>query len=126
LLIVYLVSGGALGTLARYGLGNWIHGWAGIGFPWGTLTVNVAGSFALGFLVRAADTLAFSPDTRAFLTVGFCGAFTTFSTLSYESVVLMQAGDWGRALGYLGASITLGIAALVLGLNLAGAVVGAR
>ncbi|MGH7457661.1 MAG: fluoride efflux transporter CrcB [Longimicrobiaceae bacterium] len=119
MLLLYLAAGGVLGTLARYGLGGWVHSWAGAAFPWGTLVVNVLGSFALGFLIRFTEAITLAPDLRALLTVGFCGAFTTFSTLSYETVALMQAGEWTRALLYAFCSFALGIAAVAVGLVLA-------
>lgn len=119
MLLLYLAAGGVLGTLARHGLGGWVHSWAGTAMPWGTLTVNVLGSFALGFLVRLGEATALAPDMRAFLTVGLCGAFTTFSTLSFETVMLMQGGQWSRALLYAAGSFAMGIAGLAAGLSLA-------
>jgi CrcB protein len=119
MLLLYLAAGGVLGTLARHGLAGWVHSWAGTAMPWGTLAVNVLGSFALGFLVRLTEATTLAPDMRAFLTVGLCGAFTTFSTLSFETVMLMQGGQWTRALLYAGGSFVLGIAGLAAGLSLA-------
>ena len=116
MLYVYLIIGGAAGTLARHTLGGWVQSWAGMGFPWGTMVVNILGSFLLGLAVRWADLSGISPEFRSLLTVGFCGAFTTFSTLSYEFAALAQAGVWGRALLYAIGSLALGIAALALGM----------
>src|SRR5690606_2741930 len=96
--------------------GGWVQSWAGTGFPWGTMVVNVLGSFLLGLAVKWADLSALSPELRSLLTVGFCGAFTTFSTLSYEFAALAQAGVWGRALLYAFGSLALGIVALALGM----------
>ena len=117
MLLFYLAIGGAAGTLARYGLGGWVQGWAGAGFPWGTFAVNLAGSFLLGLFIRLADAPALAPELRAMLTVGFCGAFTTFSTLSYETVVLLQKGEWGRAAAYSLGSLALGLVALAAGMG---------
>lgn len=119
MILLYLVVGGVLGTLARYALAVWVHSWAGTAFPWGTFAVNALGSFLLGFALRGAEGAALSPETRAFVAVGFCGAFTTFSTLSYETVALLQTGAWGRAAAYAFGSLGLGLAAVYAGLALA-------
>lgn len=81
--------------------------------------VNVVGALVLGLVVRTAELSAMSPELRAFLAVGLCGAFTTFSTFSYETVQLLQAGLWPRAAAYALGSLALGLAALAAGLALA-------
>lgn len=116
MLFVYLAVGGAVGTVARYGLGGWVHGWAGAWLPWGTVAANLVGSFVLGVAIRATEVLAVSPEVRGLVTIGFCGAFTTFSTYSFETVALLQAGAWGRAALYAVGSLLLGLAALTAGL----------
>jgi fluoride exporter len=116
-----LALGGVVGTLARYELGRWVHGWAGTGFPWGTFAINALGCVALGFLTRYAATASLSPEARGMLTVGFCGAFTTFSTFSYETVALLQDGEIGKAVAYSLGSVAIGITAMFAGLALAGA-----
>src|SRR5207247_9816814 len=106
LTILYIALGGVAGTLSRYGLEGWIHSRTSSGFPLGTLIVNLAGSLLLGFILRLATGAALiSPDVRAGLTIGFCGAFTTMSTFSYESVTLPGDGDYLRAAIYLRATI---------------------
>ena len=124
MILLALAAGGVLGTLARYGLAGWVHAWAGTGFPWGTFAVNVVGSFLLGFALRGSELSSLSPETRALLTTGFCGAFTTFSTLSWETVALLQGGAWGRAGAYALGSLGLGLAAVWAGLSLAPVVLG--
>lgn len=121
MLYLYLAAGGVIGTLARYGLGKWIPLWAGTDFPWPTFAINLAGSLVLGFAVRAFESLATSPEVRGFVAIGFCGAFTTFSTFSLEAVVLMQRGEWGRAAAYALGSVALGLLAVYAGMALAGA-----
>ena len=121
MLYLYLAAGGVIGTLARYGLGQWIPGWAGAGFPWHTFVINVAGSLVLGFAMRAFETLPVAPEVRGFVAVGLCGAFTTFSTFSYETVALMQEGHWARASLYAAGSVALGLLAVFAGTALAGA-----
>jgi fluoride exporter len=120
MLYVLLAVGGVAGTLCRYALGKWIPGWAGTAFPWGTLTINLAGSFVLGFLMRATEGAATSPEVRGMLTVGFCGAFTTFSTFTYEAVALLQAGEPGRAAAYAFGSVAAGLVAMQGGMSAAG------
>lgn len=118
--ILYIALGGVVGTLSRYGLEGWIQSRASGGFPVGTLTVNLTGSLLLGFIIRLATGAALiAPDLRAGLTIGFCGAFTTMSTFSYESVTLLNDGDYARAAVYMGATILGCVAAVILGSALA-------
>jgi CrcB protein len=122
-LYLYLSAGGVIGTLARYGLSKWIPTWAGTGFPWHTFAINLVGSLILGFAIRAFETLPVTPEMRGFVAVGFCGAFTTFSTFSFETVKLMQDGHWGRASLYAAGSVAVGLLAVLAGLSIAGAVI---
>ncbi len=110
-----IALGGALGALSRWFVGGWVQEAAGSGFPMGTLVVNATGSFLLAFVVGLLEGLAAPPAWRSFLAVGFCGAYTTFSTFTYESVRLMQGGEWGRASAYLFGSVVVGLAATVMG-----------
>lgn len=119
MLILYIAFGGALGATARYGLGAWIHSWAGTTFPWGTFAVNAVGSFLLGFTLRHLEGSAATPELRALLTVGILGAFTTFSTFTYETVTLIQGDEWARAALYSVGSLLLGLLAISSGLYLA-------
>lgn len=93
---------------------------AGSALPWGTFVVNVVGSFLLGFSFRYLEAVAVSPEFRILIAVGFLGAFTTFSTFSYETVALLQEGAWARGAAYAGGSVLLGLAGVVAGLALAG------
>lgn len=115
MLLIYLAIGGALGTILRYALGGWVHSWAGVAFPWGTLAVNVIGSFVLGVTMRASQSLLLAPELRAFIAIGLCGAFTTFSTYSYEAFVLMQKGEWTKAGLYAFGSLIMGVLAIAAG-----------
>lgn len=118
--ILLIALGGVAGTLSRYGLEGWIQSRTATGFPLGTLTVNLTGSLLLGFILRiATGTALISPDVRAALTIGFCGAFTTMSTFSYESVALLTDGDYIRAAVYMSATILGCVTAVVLGTALA-------
>ncbi len=114
--IIYIALGGIAGTLSRYGLEGWIQARARSGFPVGTLVVNISGSFLLGFILRiATGSAVISPDMRVGLTIGFCGAFTTMSTFSYESVTLLNDGDYLRAGLYMTATILGCVAAVMTG-----------
>jgi CrcB protein len=119
--IAAVSAGGFGGAISRYLVGLWaVERW-GAAFPWGTLLINVTGSFVLGlFLTLAGVRFASRPATRLFVATGFLGAFTTFSTFSYEVVWLASQGAMGAALAYVAGSLVLGLAAAAAG------VVGAR
>jgi CrcB protein len=122
-MLLYISIGGLLGTLARYSLQGWIQARSGAGagaFPIGTLVINLAGSFVLGFVIRfATGSTVVSPEMRGALTIGFCGAFTTMSTFSYESVALLGLGQYGRAAVYMGGTIAGCLVAVIAGTALA-------
>jgi len=106
---VNLVIGGAAGTVARYLLGGAVYRFTGTNFPYGTLVVNIGGCFILGVLAALSDKkFMLSPDARLLLMIGFCGAFTTFSTLIFETDSLVRNGQMIRAFGNVFASIILG------------------
>jgi CrcB protein len=115
-LVIFLGAG--IGGLARYGVGIWTQTVTGPAFPWGTLLVNVTGSLLLTFLYVLLEGTAGSPEWRAFLGIGFCGGYTTFSTFSYETIRLLQDGEWRQATFYIVGSIVLSIAAALLGFRL--------
>lgn len=120
-MIYWIAFGSALGGAARYSLGGLVQRWAPGEFPLGTLAVNVVGSLVLGFIVRyALETPAVSAEVRAFLTIGFCGGFTTFSTFSYESATMLERGEWSRLAMYAGLSLLLTIVGALAGAALAG------
>lgn len=116
---LYVAAGGALGTLLRFGMTGWVQGWTAGPFPWGTMTVNVLGSLLLGFAVVWLEAAATSAELRQFATIGLLGAFTTFSTFSYEAMALLRDGDrWGAA-GYVAGSLAAALVGVVLGVALA-------
>ena len=89
--------GSALGGIARYGCSLWLARLLGETFPWGTLFVNVTGSFVIGFyfaLTSVGGRLLVSPDWRVFVTVGICGGYTTFSSFSLQTLTLLRDGEW--------------------------------
>jgi CrcB protein len=92
--VLIVFAGGGLGAVARYWLSGVVYKFASTQFPYGTMTVNVLGCFLIGFLMSLfADRFLINPGLRLFLTLGFLGGFTTFSTLSYETMELFRAGN---------------------------------
>ena len=114
---LWVVLGSALGGLARYWLGAGVSALTGPGFPWGTLLINVVGSFVIGLFAAALGERGLfvgalgrgqfldAVDLRAFVMVGLCGGFTTFSSFSLQSLELLQAGRYAPALGYMAGSV---------------------
>lgn len=114
--IIQVALGGAIGASARYLVGLGLTRLWGAGFPWATLAVNIAGSFAMGVLaVLLTPAGRFSP----LLMSGVLGGFTTFSAFSLDAIALYERGQAGLAALYVLASVTLSIAALGAGMALA-------
>ncbi len=117
-LLASVAAGGAAGAVARYALvslvGHYFHG----PFPWGTLAVNVLGSFLMGVVVRAS-AVAWSPtpEVRAAIVVGVLGAFTTFSTFAMDTWFLVERHSMTAAAVYIGASVVCAVAGLVAGIG---------
>lgn len=115
-----IAVGAAAGGVSRYYLASAIQQRLGASFPWGTFAINITGSLLLGFLIRyAMATPAISAEMRAMLTVGFCGGYTTFSSYSYETMVLIDEGQAGRAVVYSLSSVVLALIATFAGFILA-------
>ena len=93
-----ITFGGAIGTLLRYLVSLLAAHWLGTEFPYGTLIVNVSGAFVIGLVQQLGTEALLIPDNlRLFLTTGMMGGMTTYSTFSYETVRLMEAGSWNQA-----------------------------
>ena len=108
--LLNLIIGGSIGTIARYLLGGFVYRLAGTSFPYGTLVVNVSGCFILGFLATLAEKkFILGPDAKVLLMIGFCGAYTTFSTLIFESDNLLKNGQVMRAFSNIFVSVILGL-----------------
>jgi CrcB protein len=115
--IVAIAIAGALGALARYGVGGLILTRTGRTFPWETFVVNVTGSFILGFVFTLmTEQLTTASWLRAAVTIGFVGAYTTFSTLTYETYRLMEDGALGLAAANVLGSVMAGLLAVYLGI----------
>src|SRR5690348_1240148 len=125
-LVWYVAVGSAVGGAARFALSSVIQQRAGA-FPLGTLVVNITGSLILGFLMRyALGSTSVSAETRALLTTGFCGGYTTFSTFSYETAMMLEDREYGRAALYIGASVVLALGGTLLGFAAANRVLSMR
>lgn len=112
--------GGFLGANARYLLVNWIGMRYGTHFPYGTLCINVTGSFIIGlFLVLISERFPVHPNWRLFFSVGFLGGYTTFSAFSFESLALIQHGFWLPGLVNIVGSVLLSLVATLSGMALA-------
>ena len=116
----YVALGAAAGGVARYALTGLLQQRAGPAFPVATLVINVSGSLLLGFLMRyALASSTVSPELRALLTTGFCGGYTTFSTFSYETILLLEDGEYGRASFYILLSVALALLGTIAGIKAA-------
>lgn len=116
-LLIAVALGGAFGAIARFLSTEWFARSLGTGFPFGTLFVNVVGSFVMAVIVELLATkLSANLELRAFLAVGLLGSFTTFSTFSHDVAVLYERGNLLAAGGYMGASVTVSLLALFSGL----------
>lgn len=117
--ILVVAAGGALGSIARYLIGIETGRLLGTDFPWGTLIINITASFLIGgFAGLFAYKWALSQAVRIFLTVGFCGGFSTFSAFTLDTWYLVQRGQTMAAIAYMVASAVLSTAALVGALHL--------
>jgi len=123
LLLVCL--GGALGSGARYLVGHWSVTRIGTGFPWGTLAVNLIGSFLIALLMHVSSV---KPDVslnwRLFLTTGILGGFTTYSAFNQETLSYFESGELAKAFGYAAVTLLACLAAGYAGLNVSRAMFG--
>lgn len=114
--LLWVSLGGAIGSGARYLVSSWAIERFGTSFPWGTLAVNLAGSFLLGLLMQLSALVeGFSPALRLALTVGVLGGFTTYSSFNHETLAYAAAGRYGPALGYTAATLAGCLAAGIAG-----------
>jgi fluoride exporter len=118
--LILVLAGGALGAVARYLTDRALRSWVGPAFPWGTLVVNVVGSFVLGILTGLAAGANLPDWAHHLAATGFCGALTTYSTFAHETVALAAAREWRYASVNAGATVLAGLGACWLGWALAG------
>ena len=110
---LFIAVGGAAGAVMRFVISGWAFAILGTGFPWGTLVVNLLGSFLIGFLWQLFEYIPISPNMRSMIFIGGLGAFTTFSTFAFESLNLFRGGDF--RLGMINI-IALDVFGILLGL----------
>lgn len=118
---LWIAAGGAAGTLMRYWIGLWATARFGETLPWGTIGINITGSFVIGLIAALSEPgrwFMMPADLRLFLTVGICGGYTTFSSFSLQTLALLQAGSLGLALINVVASVVLCLLAVWLGYHL--------
>lgn len=113
---LWIGLGGFAGANARWLVGAWVTTRLGALLPYGTLVVNVTGCLLLGFLVGAIESRVVQPGLRPALAIGFLGAYTTFSTFGYETVLLLEDGSVLLAVVYVVASVLFGLGGVWLGI----------
>ena len=117
-----VAAGGAAGSVARYAIGLAVARLTGPGFPWGTVLINIAGSFIIGWFAELTAPYGRMPATeatRALVMAGLCGGFTTFSAFSLQTIDLLRAGQTWRAVANVGGSVVLCLLATALGMRIA-------
>ncbi len=116
--LLYVGVGGFFGAVLRYWISGWVYQLTGTDFPYGTLVVNLIGAFLLGVFMAVTLQANISTAMRHLVAIGMLGAFTTFSTFSYETLQLLQHGELWRGLLNIGVSIIAGLIAVWLGMLL--------
>lgn len=114
--ILFIAIGGSLGAVARYGLSTFVYHTTSDIFPWGTLVINLTGSFLIGVFIELFDTTIIPSEWRSFITIGFLGAYTTFSTYTLETVNLFRDGELRLAAVNVFVNNILGIVLVVAGM----------
>ena len=115
ILLLSVGIGGFVGAISRFAISGWIQKLMGSSFAYGTLGVNILGSFIIGFMVLYFEQ-TISPNQKAIVITGFLGALTTFSTFSLESVFMLQNSLYTKALLNIGLNVTLSLVATILGM----------
>lgn len=116
--LIMIAIGGAFGAVSRYSIAQLAINLFGKGFPFGTLIVNFVGSLLMGLLFGLVEAEHLVPEARMALGIGFLGALTTFSTFSLDTLLLMQEGDWAKAMLNVLLNVGLSLAAAFIGLSL--------
>jgi len=115
--VMWVILAGGLGSAARFLIGQWAATTLGVGFPYGTLIVNLVGCFALGVVVQLAVAGSWHGDVRTALAAGFLGGFTTYSSFNQETLTMLTAGTVGAAIVNVAITLAGGLAAGALGLT---------
>jgi CrcB protein len=126
-MVSFIALGSAIGGVARFLLATLVQARFGAGFPVGTLLVNISGAFLLGFIVTCALAIpSVSPEMRGFLTTGFCGGYTTFSSFTYDTMTLLEDGEVLRAAAYVTLSVAIALLGVWLGIALGRGLIALR
>jgi CrcB protein len=115
--LLLIAVGGMLGALSRYALSKWIYQAVNDLFPWGTLAINLSGSLLIGIFFELFDQSVIPSDLRSLITIGFLGAYTTFSTYSLETVNLLREGEIRLCLTNVVLSNVLGLMLVIMGMQ---------
>ena len=118
--LLLVAAGGAAGSVARYWLALLVLRFTGPGFPWGTVLINILGSFVIGWfnaLTAPGGRLPGADAARVLVMAGLCGGFTTFSAFSLQTIELLRTGQTGRAFANVAASVALCLGATALGIR---------
>jgi len=121
--VLFIALGGAIGALSRYWIAKIVNQLTGGNFPWGTITVNFIGLFIIGFLYELFERTVVPSEIRVFLTIGFLGALTTFSTYGIETIALLRNGQYGLGILNILLSNIAGLVLVVIGIAVAKIVV---
>jgi len=116
--VLYIGAAGFAGAISRYAVEGWVSDRTRGAFPWGTFAVNVTGSLLLGFLFTLLTERFVHPTLRSAVTIGFIGAYTTFSTFAFETFRLAEDGSAMLAIANVVASVAAGLAAVYVGIRL--------
>ena len=120
--MLLVASGGAVGALLRYLMTSGISFWMGRDFPYGTITVNIAGSFLIGMFTTVLCQNAMEPQLKLLLITGLLGGFTTFSTFSLDTINLIASGCWLKTFFYIAGSLILSLTATFAGIAMGSAI----
>lgn len=118
--IIWVGAGSAIGGISRFAIGKWVSNLTSLSFPLSTFSINILGSFLIGLLLGIQNKNAIAPSMLLFLSTGFCGGFTTFSTFSLENLSLIKQGNIGIAFFYMAVSLIFGLAAVYIGMIVIG------
>ena len=117
--LLFIALGGSIGALARFGVARWVTVYVNSLFPWGTLVVNLSGLVLIGILYEVFEQSLIAPEWRNLLTIGFLGAYTTFSTYGLETLNLFRDGEIKLGIGYMIVSNIAGLGCVAAGIVVA-------
>jgi len=117
--IIIIGLGGAVGSIFRWLISQWMEKILGSGFPWGTLVVNFIGCLLIGVIIQVTDRPGISAEWRLLLATGFCGGFTTFSAFALENLKMLGVGNYQGFFIYVFGSVVAGVLGVLTGMKMA-------